>query len=377
MATPMEDKSVGTNHLFRFVEYFSDNMDQNVVKTESPLSRIVHDLIWRFSRWRLLWLIKVICSCLISALMGYHFVQLLRNYCKKTEKIWRLTFILFAAPLTLHILVAICYQYGLCGKVFSDCLLFGFVAGIVLKLSSKPTGKGTVKLIVQQIDGKRNDIWLDSTNVVVGEARNIIAEALHITPANRVSIESGKGSFLDDLSKPLFSLLDDADMTTDFFGFVTSSCYISIKEEDLRPKVSFQDVDPQDRDHKKSPNPFRGLLKSEIKYGDGLSLTARVDSGAKSFFVNLIDKFAAAAPASINLPSVQVRLLSWSAIDAANSNADAVSEITEVNSVTSANKKSRGFFLVKKKSHSDDPSAAMLGKPVHNGDSVVIEAGGK
>lgn len=377
MASQVDEGSVFL--LARMVEHFTDNMDKNIVVTESPLIKIVRDLSWGSSRWRLLWLIKVLASCLIAACMGYNFVQLLRNYCKKTEKIWKLTLILFAGPITLHLMVAAFYQYGLCGKVFSDCLLFGFVAGIVLKLSSKPSGKGTVKLIVQQIDGKRNDIWLDSTDVLIGEARNMIAEALKITPPSRVSIESGKGSFLDDLSKPLFSLLDDADMTTDFFGFVTSSCYISVKEEDLRPKVSFLDSDIQDRDRdKKSPNPFRGLLKSEIKYGDALNLTARVDSGAKSFFVNLIDRFAAAAPASMQLPSVQVRLLSWSAIEAANNNSDAVSENTDVNSVSTASKKPRGgFFFSKRNKPCDDPGESMVGKAVHNGDSVVIEAGGR
>ena len=71
----------------------------------------------------------------------------------------------------------------------------------------KPTGVSTVKLIVQQVQGKSIDVWLDSTNVLVGEVRNVIAEKLSITPANRIAIESGKGRFIEDLSKPLFSFL--------------------------------------------------------------------------------------------------------------------------------------------------------------------------
>jgi hypothetical protein len=245
-----------------------------------------------------------------------------------------------------------------------------------------------VKLIVQQINGKNIDVWLDSTNGVVGEVRNIIAETLSIVPASRVSIESGKGAFLDELSKPLFGLLDDSAITTDFFGFVTSSCYVSIKEEDLRPKVTFQDAGSdgqlldRDRIDKKSPNPFRALLRSEIKYGDSLNLTAKIDSDTQNFFhVNLIDKFAAAAPASTQLPSFQVKLQSWSAIDEqANAGTDAAVSETAESVVSSTGKRnSKTSFFFSKRKYSDETAGlcSMVGKAVHNGDTVVIEAGGR
>ncbi len=369
-----------------YIQQFTDSMDSGDVGVQTSET---FSPFYIFTWWRLLWCIKIVICCMIAAFLGYHLVQRLRNHCKKTDKIWKLTLLVFAAPITLHVVMAIFYYCGLCGRVFSDTLSFGFVAGIILKLASKPSGKGTVKLIVQQINGTRTDVWLDSTELVTGEVRNLIAEALSVAPANRVSIESGKGTFLEDLSKPLFSLLDDASKTTDFFGFITTTCYVAVKEEDLRPKVTFVDEQQErDRNDKKSPNPFRALMRSEIKYGDMLSITAKIDSDAKCFFINLIDQFACAAPSSMQLPSVQVRLQAWSAQDEQANTAnqsDTVSESAEISSVSSAAHSKRGgrssgtgFFFPKRKP-SDDGSAAphMHGKAVYNGDTVVVEAGGK
>ena len=63
-------------------------------------------------------------------------------------------------------------------------------------------------------------------DILVGEARNKIAEALEIIPASRLLIESGKGRYIEDLSKKLFNSNDNSSI--DFFGFITCTCFISI-----------------------------------------------------------------------------------------------------------------------------------------------------
>ena len=48
-----------------------------------------------------------------------------------------------------------------------------------------------------------------------------------------MSIESGKGKFIEELSEPLFAHIRNS-MTVDFFGFVTLSCIVCINDDSDR-----------------------------------------------------------------------------------------------------------------------------------------------
>ena len=342
-----------------------------------------------------IWYLKVFLSCFTSYGVGWSLISALRKICRNTDKLWKLCLAVFATPISIYVLLNIAARYDLCDRVVADGFSFGVVMGILSNLSVVPVGKATVQLIAHQVTGKTHTIWLDSIEVLVGDARNAIAESMNIIPASRINIESGKGSFLDDLNLKLFQVLGGSSIAVNFFGFTTASCYISIKEEELVPVLIGEDEGPRDR----SNTHLRSLIsniKGEARYGHHLTLTAKVASAnadVRGLFVSPVEKFAAAAPfQQLAVPSIlnsamYVRLLSWNAVNAAAPPSEmGGSELGDTNTVYSANSgyspeptpalsRSRGIIDTANRLYKG--ALQQSTESIRNGDLVVIECDGK
>lgn len=268
-------------------------------------------------------------------------------------------------------------------RVVADAFSFGVVLGILAKLRTKATG---TRLIAQQANGKRTDVWVDSIDIVVGEARNKIAEVLRVSPSSRVSIETGNGKLIEDMSAQLRTVVLPGSVSNpDFFGFITLTCYISIKEADDQKDID-GDFGPENsglRAHTPSYN-FRSLLntKGDVHFRDKLILTARVpkaSSDSKAFYVNSIDKFVAAAPSQPSTQHSVVQLVSWDKVRQAYATQEGLSENGDVASSgmspgnVTKNSKASGSLVASV----GGGSSGSANTPVRNGDQVAIECDGK
>lgn len=326
-----------------------------------------------------LYILFLLILSALSFVSGYYIIHYLRDCCKSSKRPRLLTLLIFVVPLFVYIFLNFFVWLRLLDHKISDTISFSLVVGILIKLSLKPAGQSTIKLIVQQLDGKTNDVWLDSLDLPIIDVRNKIGEVLGINPL-RISIESGKGKFIDDLTKSFLPMIEDSLTTTDFFGFVTVSCYIQIKEEEPQKKrVSI--IEDIDREQKKS-SLLSLLSRHSLKYGEPIAMLAKIaisPDTKSSFNISAVDKFAAAAPTSMHfINPAYVKILSW---DHADSGAnDTMSDIGDTNSVSSASThransgSGSGFSLFKRKRSEDKKS---FGQPIYNGDTVVLECNGK
>jgi hypothetical protein len=333
--------------------------------------------------------IKIALVCLsffVTTSLGFGLVTLFRGYCKAKAppKIWKLTLSLFSIPILFFFFVNGVLMLGVGDRLLGDAACFGLVLGILCRLYTQPTGTGIVKLLVQQYRGKATEVWLDSTDLNVGDIKVQIAAQLGVD-ASRLSIESGKGSFLEDMARPFFSSLDQAVVTTDFFGFVSTSCYVYVKEEEEPRKVMF--ADDNEKGDKKNTI-FRSLLalnKAEIKFNEEMCMTAKSPGAAqsKAFSICLCDKFAAAAPITNTFQIFQtMKVMPWDAeygeggdehseagdsasVAEKSSNSGGQTKVIKAKSM----KKSVSQFFKKMQSQKD--------KAVQNGDIVVLECDGK
>jgi hypothetical protein len=360
----------------------------------SSILRMMSPPIFEFER--LLWFFKIIVCCMASFGIGWFLIFSLRKTSRKTTKLTKLYFVVLAAPITVYIILSMSVRYSMCERAVADGFSFGVVMGILCNLSRPPSERGSVQLIAHQVNGKKHSVWLDSKDVLVGDARNAIAESMHIVPASRICIESGRGSFLDDLNAKLFRYLVGTTIKVNFFGFTTISCYISIKDEEIVVSPIDEDKTNQ-RD--RSNTHFRSLIsniKGEARYGHQLMLTAKVATAnhdVRPLFVTPVEKFAAAAPIQqLAVPSTlsackNVRLLSWNAVNAAAPPSEiGGSDLGDNHTIqssgsncppvpTSALSRSRSIIdtanrLYKSALQPSDES-------IRNGDLVVIECDGK
>jgi hypothetical protein len=332
------------------------------------------------------WLVytKVAFSLALSLFGGYGLIGLMRDRCKKSEVVWKLTLIVFSAPVLVFVFFSLCAQLRFCERFIADTVSFGSVAGMLLKLVTKPRGDKVIKLIVQQINGEKQDVWLNSSALSVAEVRNRIAETMEITPNSRVRIESGKGKAIEDLNMKFFDLIDDAHKSTDFFGFCTASCYISVEEpvaEEVAPNIEWKV-----KEGDKKFNPFKALLDSRAKFGDPLLMIARsaLSDDAKKFHIAAVDRFAGAAPGNAPL-FAQLKIYAWSSHgsdgDGEDTKTGAPSD-WESNSEmassvqTSGSRKSRSLVGMLFHRKTSDESK-LRGKAIQHGDAVVIEADGR
>lgn len=253
---------------------------------------------------------------------------------------------------------------------------------MLLKLVTKPSGEKTVKLIARQVNGEHTDVWLSSTTLSILEVRIHIAEAMDI-PASRISIESGKGRPLEDLTHPMFDHIAEAHKSTDFFGFVTAACYITVSDPVCEDETG-RDIAWKEADRNRTFNPFKLLLDSRAKYGDPFMIIGRsaTSDDAKKFHVSPMDRFAGAAPGNAPL-FVQLKIYAWSAIAGNDEEGHAGGGVdwetnSEMNSSiqTTSTRKSRGFVdtLFRRKRPDE---GQLRGKPIHHGDCVVVESEGR
>lgn len=339
----------------------------------------------------MLYYLSILASLLVSFTIGFFFVSFLRKKCSKVEDIWKLSAFVFVFPIAIYIICNITSTYKLCDKMILDSTAFGILIGILINLSLPPKGQKSIQLVVYQLDGNKHTIWLDSSDILVGDARNTIAQALHIVPASKLSIESGKGTFLNDLSVKLFPSLNGSFVTKDLFGFTSAFCYIHIKEDDeIIPLAVEEEKSPRDR-----ANTFRSLLgniKGVVKYGQHFTLTAKVSSAeGAGLFVAPVNSFAAAAPIhQLAVPSIlssamYVRIISWNAVSDSAGQSVAGSEFGD-------HKSDSGRSDFTSYPHSVSPSQRIMqtvtsklyknslefpAEPIRNGDIVVIECDGK
>lgn len=366
------DHSVSKDH--------NNNYDNNEKEDDEHLATI--DLSWLSHHYNIIIYIMILFSFSIAFTIGYSLVGYCRRECRKVTQPYKLTLLLFIIPLFIFLISNIFLLFHWFSQSVADAFSFGTFVGIIFKLAEKPGGKELLKLTVIQVNKKKNDVWLKSADVTVGEARRVIATALDIIPYNRIFIESGKGNFLEDNNLILINELDDSLLRTDFFGFVTTSCFVHIKEEDPKARVTFQEDNEKLNNAHKSPkhNQLKALLKGEARYGDPLGISAKVPNSNNTqdsdyFGISLVDKFAASAPISLQHPTTVIKFISWSAAAAAfGATPDNMSEIGEVSSVSSATVTPTKWSLFSRKKSSNDMYS---GKPIRNGDSVVIESGGK
>jgi hypothetical protein len=348
------------------------------------------------------WYLITLVIALSAFAGGFYFVSFLRERCKSSKQAKGLTVAVFAIPILVFIICNILAFFVNCRKLIFDAISFGTVAGILIQLSIKPKGRGNVKLIVYQINaGKTFEVWLDSIDATVGEVISKIAQTLEIQNANRINIESGKGYFLDDMNQTFSSLVDDVLKSMDFFGFVTMSCFIFVKEEDVNNSRSKRvsivvNEDVNDRDKK---NNFLQIFDKQIRYGDQVQFTAKIAAAVESrayFTIACVDKFAAAAPSTIQFISqTSLRIHNWQALIDANGGLDGKSDIGGGDSSATAsatatatasansggamhasnnnsNKSIMPRINLRKKKQED-----YVGKPVCDGDTIVLECNGK
>lgn len=365
------------------------------------------DLLSNFLQAWWMFYVKILAALILSLFGGYGLVGLMRDRCKKSEVVWKLTLIVFSAPVFVFVFFSLCAEFHICDRFIADTVSFGSVAGMLLKLVTKPQGEKVIKLIVQEVNGKQNDVWINSSKLSVAEVRDKIAETLEITPSTRVSIESGKGRPIEDLSVPFFDHVDEAHQSTDFFGFCTATCYISIAE--VVPEEAAPDIEWKVKEGDKRFNPFKLLLDSRIKYGDPFMIIGRsaTSNDAKKFHISAVDRFAGAAPGNAPL-FVQLKIYAWSSTssgdetvagedsktDNGNGNRDGNASVSGNKSVnghahdwengsemassvnTTGTRRSRSIVgMLFRRKVSDE--GRMRGKPIHHGDQVVIEADGR
>lgn len=310
-----------------------------------------------------LWHVKVVLSCLTSSAVGWLLVQQLRMLSKRTEKIWKLIVPIFVTPLAVYMILhfsSLCNQID---RVVADAFSFGIVVGILLKLNTKPSSLEAVKLILYT-STKCVEIWLPSKEILVNEARRKIGEVLRVQPIERIAIESGKGSIIDDFNAKFIPLISsEKSVMTDFFGFLTISCCVTIREHSpAMNNVSDTDSSIQTR---VSNYTIGALINPKVKYADQLFLSARnptATSDAKPFDIQPIDKFAAASPSTaLGQQARVIRLMSWSAATAAF---DASELLSDAGEVASQAEKAVPFRAKPARDESDPY--------VRHGDTVVV-----
>jgi len=226
----------------------------------------------------------------------------LRELCKvKSINKMHLSYVPIISPITVYILLTIASSIGICYPVVADWASFCFMIGVLVRLSKKNSGAETIRLRVHLIDSdNEKEVWLKNSDVTLLEVRNMIADAYHVHPASRVSIESGKGKFLDKPDAALVPLISNDFANKDLFGFSTVHCYIAILDE-------FNPLTQEEIQHKKA-HTLSSMIptimdhRGAIRYGLDITLSGKIPNAAndaKAFEVRSVDMYAAAAPAKM------------------------------------------------------------------------------
>jgi hypothetical protein len=319
------------------------------------------------------WYLLLVIISLSAFVAGFYYVNYLRQCCKSSKQATSLIRAVFAIPIGVFLACNILSFLNILEKMIADAVSFGIVTGILMRLTLPPKERENVKLVVQQVNGKNCEVWLDSPDSTVLEVRAKIAQQLEVTPG-RVAIESGKGSFIDNLNQPFAPLIDDAFKTIDFFGFMTISCYVFVKDEEpVKKRVSIV----EDSAMEQQKRSFLNILQKQIKYGDQVHFTAKIAAAceARSFFtIACVDKFAAAAPSTLQqlIAVSSVRLHSWK--DLTEGTVDGGSEAGDSITNSTPPKPKRASPLVRFRKGKKEE---YFGQPIRHGDTLLLEWNGK
>ncbi|RYH29698.1 hypothetical protein EON65_07675 [archaeon] len=113
----------------------------------------------------------ILCVFLGSAAygIGYALVDYLRICCRTYKNVQRLAAIVFLTPFFIFVTLNVLLLLGFAERMLCDALSFGVAVGILFRLSYKPSGPSTIKLIAQEINGRSVDVWLDTLDEHMGD----------------------------------------------------------------------------------------------------------------------------------------------------------------------------------------------------------------
>jgi hypothetical protein len=286
----------------------------------------------------------------IFGYIGWSIITILRRIYKNTTSPLIVSVIPILSPIFVYIFFIILSYFSLCTTNLADAASFSYMVGILWKLSENSTGIDTIRLCIHVFDLEEvKEIWLKNSEVTVSEAITMIANVLQVRPG-KVSIESGKGKFIDRLDAPLVPLIADDTVNEDLFGFSTVHCYVTVLHEQTNINLE---------DHHRRGSLARVAMnimehRGAIRYGLEVTLVGRIPNAAndsKAFEIRCVEMYAAASPSGgtfVNSADI-VRFIGWR---------EATNNESSNNSVAKL-------------------ELSLSGQKIQNGDYVVLENQGK
>jgi hypothetical protein len=262
-------------------------------------------------------IIYIILTSLLCWAIGWLVISKLRQSYKTSASPLQYSLVPILSPIILYIFLCTFAWLGLFDQIVADFASFYYMIGILWQLAQKSTGVDTIRLCVHVCGGHEvKEIWLKNIEVTVGEAEILIAEALHVNPG-KISIESGKGKFLDNPNTALVPLISETTLKEDLFGFSTVHCYVALLDQHINLELD---------DDLKRHNPLARMIpgimehRGAIKYGMEITLSGKIPNAAndaKAFDISCVDLYASAAPSTSSLAlgssacGDTVRLVGW------------------------------------------------------------------
>jgi hypothetical protein len=244
--------------------------------------------------------------------IGWSIITILRRIYKNTTSPLIVSVIPILSPIFVYLFFIFLSSFRLCTANLADAASFSYMVGILWKLSENSTGIDTIRLCIHVFDLEEvKEIWLKNSEVTVSEAITMIADVLQVRPG-KVSIESGKGKFIDRLDAPLVPLIADDTVNEDLFGFSTVHCYVTVLHEQANVNLE---------DHHRRGSLARVAMnimdhRGAIRYGLEVTLVGRIPNAAnetKAFEIRCVEDYAAASPSAgtfVNSADI-VRFIGW------------------------------------------------------------------
>jgi hypothetical protein len=288
-----------------------------VVCPTEEMSLLVHaqDLIQNIQQQQ--FALHYSCLIIISMIFGYigwSIITILRRIYKNTTSPLIVSAIPIFSPICVYLFMNILCYLRLCTIDLADAASFSYMVGILWKLSENSTGIDTIRLCIHIHDLEEvKEIWLKNHEVKVSEAITMIANVLQVRPG-KVSIESGKGKFIDRLDDPLVPLITDDTVNEDLFGFSTVHCYVTVHHEQTNINLDGEDHHRRNSLARVAMNIMEH--RGAIRYGLELTLAGKIPNAAndaKAFEIRNIEMYATAAPSggSFSNSGDIVRLIGW------------------------------------------------------------------
>jgi hypothetical protein len=296
----------------------------------------------------------ILTTSLISGYLGWSIITILRRIYKNTTSPLIVSAIPIFSPIFVYAILNILCYFRFCSVDLADAVSFSYMVGILWKLSENSTGIDTIRLCVHIHDLEEvKEIWLKNNEVKVSEAITMIANELQVRPG-KVSIESGKGKFIDRFDDALVPLIADETVNEDLFGFSTVHCYVTVLQEQTNINLD---------DHHRRGSLARVAMnimepRGAIRYGLELTLAGKIPNAAndaKAFEIRCVEMYAAASPSggSFGNSGDIIRFIGWrertNSTSTSTSNNDTVAKL----------------------------ELSLSGQKIQNHDSIVIENQGR